>query len=122
MRLNPHAHTGQSAIPTLQPGHRIRSLYAGRAGVVAKVYPDGSAAVRWNDGEPQPEGLAHERMPRRLLVLDGYAEARGLRAGLGLIRQALRDAVAAPSDRAAMDVTAAALVALADLIRAEVQA
>jgi hypothetical protein len=51
----------------LHPGDSIRSTYAGRTGTVVKVYPDGSAAVRWDDGEPQPEGLAHERMPRRLL-------------------------------------------------------
>ncbi|AYH46088.1 hypothetical protein [Azoarcus sp. DN11] len=51
----------------LNPGDRIRSLHAGRPGSVVKVYADGSACVCWDDGEPQAEGLGHERMPRELL-------------------------------------------------------
>ena len=53
----------------LQPGDRIRSLHAKRTGHVVRVYNDGSAAIHWDDREPQPEGLAHERMPRSLLEL-----------------------------------------------------
>jgi hypothetical protein len=53
----------------LHHGDSIRSIYAGRTGTVVKVYPDGSASVCWDDGEPQPEGLAHERMPRALLEI-----------------------------------------------------
>lgn len=53
----------------LQPGDRICSIHARRSGRVVRVYDDGSVAVYWNDREPQPEGLAHERMPRHLLEL-----------------------------------------------------
>ena len=53
----------------LQPGDHIRSIHAHRAGLVVRVYDDGSAAVHWDDAEPQPFGFAHERMPRRLLEL-----------------------------------------------------
>lgn len=53
--------------PPLHPGDRVTSAYAERPGTVVKTYPDGSACVRWDDGEPQEEGLGHERMPRRLL-------------------------------------------------------
>jgi hypothetical protein len=52
----------------LQPGDRIRSLYACRLGSVVKTYRDGSACIRWDEGEPQEAGLGHERMPHRLLV------------------------------------------------------
>lgn len=52
----------------LRPGQRIRSIYAKRLGRVVKVYPDQSACIAWDDGEPQGEGLGHERMPRDLLV------------------------------------------------------
>lgn len=41
---------------------------------------------------------------------------------LSLIREALREAVSAPSDRASMDVTAAALVAVAAIVRKGVRA
>lgn len=51
----------------LNPRDRVRSAFAGRTGSVVKVYPDGSAAIHWDDGEPQAAGLAHERMPRSLL-------------------------------------------------------
>lgn len=57
-----------SAVP-LQPGDRIRSIHAHRAGLVVRVYDDCSAAVHWDDAEPQPFGFAHERMPRHLLEL-----------------------------------------------------
>jgi hypothetical protein len=65
----------------LQPGDRIRSLYAKRPGSVVRVYHDGSACILWDDGEPQAEGLGHERMPRELLELvkrpdPGAARAR----------------------------------------------
>lgn len=52
----------------LKPGDRIKSFRAERPGVVVKVYADGSAAVRWDDGTPQLAGLAHERVPRSMLV------------------------------------------------------
>jgi hypothetical protein len=57
------------ALSALKVGDRIKSLNAGRAGSVAKVYADGSACILWDDGSPQPEGMGHERMPRKLLVL-----------------------------------------------------
>lgn len=68
-------------LPPLQPGDHIRSIHAHRAGLVVRVYDDGSAAVHWDDAEPQPFGFAHERMPRRLLELvkrpdPGAARAR----------------------------------------------
>ncbi|MFM0210467.1 hypothetical protein PQQ96_23980 [Paraburkholderia sediminicola] len=59
--------TSESKGDALRIGDQIRSVHAGRAGTVVKVYADGSASVCWDDGEPQPEGLGHERMPRRLL-------------------------------------------------------
>ncbi len=65
-----HAHIGQAlpnTLTALHKGDRVRSVHAGRIGTAIKVYPDGSAAVLWDDGTPQPEGLAHERMPRALL-------------------------------------------------------
>ncbi|MCK6422610.1 MAG: hypothetical protein L6Q73_17115, partial [Aquabacterium sp.] len=34
---------------------------------VVRVYKDGSACICWDDGEPQEDGLGHERMPRELL-------------------------------------------------------
>jgi hypothetical protein len=48
----------------LQAGDRIVSRHALRPGTVVKVYADGSACVLWDDGEAQPEGMGHERMPR----------------------------------------------------------
>lgn len=52
----------------LQAGDRVESLHAGRPGRVVRTYDDGSACICWDDGEPQPEGLGHERMPRQLLI------------------------------------------------------
>ncbi len=65
---------GQGAA-ALQPGDRIESHLTKRPGSVVKVYPDGSACVLWDDGEPQPEGLGHSRMPRDCLVLRASAKA-----------------------------------------------
>lgn len=48
-------------------GDRVESLHAGRLGEVVRVYKDGSACICWDDGEPQEDGLGHERMPRELL-------------------------------------------------------
>lgn len=62
-----------TSVPLLR-GDLVKSLHAGRTGKVVKVYPDGSACVCWDDGEPQAEGLGHERMPRQLLVLIECAE------------------------------------------------
>ena len=53
----------------LSAGDRVSGLFSGRVGTVVKVYGDGSAACCWDDGSPQAEGLAHERMPRSLLTL-----------------------------------------------------
>ena len=55
--------------PSIRQGDRVRSIWLRRTGTAVKIYPDGSAAVCWDDGDPQPEGLAHERMPRRLLEI-----------------------------------------------------
>lgn len=52
----------------LQAGDRIKSLYAGRDGSVVRTYADGSVCVLWDDGEPQYEGLGHERVPRHMLA------------------------------------------------------
>lgn len=65
---------GQGAA-ALQPGDRIESHLTKRPGSVVKVYPDGSACVLWDDGEPQPEGLGHSRMPRECLVRRASAKA-----------------------------------------------
>ena len=51
----------------LSVGDWVRSIHANRLGKVVKVYPDGSASICWRDGEPQGEGLGHERMPSELL-------------------------------------------------------
>lgn len=53
----------------LQVGDVVESRYAKRPGRAVKIYPDGSACVCWDDGEPQEAGLGHERMPRNLLRL-----------------------------------------------------
>lgn len=58
----------------LNAGDRIRSRLAGRTGVVVRTYTDGSAAIAWDEGEPQPEGLAHERMPRCMLEFQDARE------------------------------------------------
>lgn len=55
----------------ISPGDRVRTVIAGRCGVVAKVYADGSACVRFDDGTPQPEGMGHERVPRAFLLPEG---------------------------------------------------
>lgn len=55
------------AEPPLQNGDRVESLHTGRPGRVVRTYADGSACICW-DGDPQPEGLGHERMPRQLLI------------------------------------------------------
>lgn len=55
----------------LKVGSRIITKESGRTGHVVKVYRDGSAAIHWDDREPQPEGLAHERMPASLLMVLG---------------------------------------------------
>lgn len=64
--------TADSKIDTapclLKAGSRIITKESGRTGHVVKVYGDGSAAIHWDDREPQPEGLAHERMPASLLM------------------------------------------------------
>lgn len=51
----------------LSVGDWVRSIHSNRLGKVVKVYPDGSASICWRDGEPQGEGLGHERMPSELL-------------------------------------------------------
>lgn len=55
----------------LMVGDVVESRHAKRRGRAVKIYPDGSACVCWDDGEPQPEGMGHERMPRELLVRVG---------------------------------------------------
>lgn len=69
--LMPDKHAAIDALceGPLQVGDVVESRYAKRHGRVVKIYPDGSASVCWSDGEPQPEGLGHERMPRNLLRL-----------------------------------------------------
>lgn len=71
---NAAAVVGMATSVPLLGGDLVKSLHAGRTGKVVKVYPDGSACVCWDDGEPQAEGLGHERMPRQLLVLIECAE------------------------------------------------
>lgn len=58
----------------LQPGDRVKTLLAGRTGQVVRTYDDGSASICWDGGEPQAEGLGHERMPRAMLAYIGHSE------------------------------------------------
>lgn len=58
----------RTTLRELSLGDRVQSLHTGLLGFVVKVYPDGSASICWDDGEPQPEGLGHERVPRDLLL------------------------------------------------------
>lgn len=68
---SPHLAVGCGKVqsPSIQQDDRVRSIWLRRTGTAVKIYSDGSAAVCWDDGDPQPEGLAHERMPRHLLEL-----------------------------------------------------
>jgi len=61
-------HSAAPQHDTLAAGDRVESLHARRPGRVVWVYPDGSACICWDDGEPQEAGLGHERMPRELLI------------------------------------------------------
>lgn len=105
-----HARSEQSLVPNtltiIRQGDRVSSVHAARTGIVVKVYPDGSAAVRWDDGDPQPEDLAHERMPRALFDV---IEQR--------VSDALRTAALAPTLSDALDVAGAALSEIADMAR-----
>lgn len=70
----PAARHPETIVPEpLAIGDRVRTLHAGRTGIVMKVYPDGSACITWDD-KPSPLCLGHERVPRSLLiVLDSTA-------------------------------------------------
>ncbi|MGB8414970.1 hypothetical protein [Paraburkholderia sp.] len=100
----------------------MRSLHAGRVGTATKVYPDGSAAIAWDDGTPQPEGLAHERMPRALLVLlDQRSPERAEQAASvsKIVADGLRAAVLAPDLASALDAAGGALTDIANLARGD---
>lgn len=122
------ARSEQQSFPntlTIQPGDRVRSVHAGRVGTAVKVYPDSSAAVLWDDGDPQPEGLAHERMPRALLEV--IEQARSDRAQDApsvskIISDALRAAALAPTLSDALDTAGAALTDIAKMARSEAPA
>ncbi|CAG4919214.1 hypothetical protein [Paraburkholderia saeva] len=76
---SPHSAAGCGKVPntSIHQGDRVRSIWLRRMGTAVKIYSDGSAAVCWDDGDPQPEGLAHGRMPRRLLeLIEPLAPAR----------------------------------------------
>lgn len=51
----------------LNVGDRVQSIATRRPGEVAKIYPDRSVSVCWDDGEAPATGQGHERLPRRLL-------------------------------------------------------
>ncbi|MFL9863226.1 hypothetical protein PQR67_03450 [Paraburkholderia fungorum] len=96
----------------------MRSVHAGRVGTAIKVYPDGSAAVAWDDGVPQPEGLAHERMPRALLELLGQSgpdRAEQAASVSKIVADGLRAAVLAPDLASALDAAGGALIDIANL-------
>lgn len=65
--VSPNARSEQAQNPPICKGDRVRNSCATRVGTAVKIYPDGSAAVCWDDADPQQEGLAHERVPRPLL-------------------------------------------------------
>lgn len=92
--------TSHSAAPqhdALAVGDRVESLHARRPGRIVRTYPDGSACVCWDDGEPQETGLGHERVPRALLILvdRGQASVLGQKTGI--------DSQGFPNNRAILD-------------------
>lgn len=97
---------------SLSIGSTVRTTHVGRVGTVTRVYPDGSASVRWHDKPSDAPDLGHERMPRSLLIV---IDVRSICV------DALRAAALASSDRDALDVAGDALRRLADLAREEVR-
>ena len=117
-----HARTGQAHFPHLHEHDRVRSVHARRPGSVVRVYADGSAAVLWDDGEPQPEGLAHERMPRALLELIEPAtpdRTDHTQSVSKIVADGLRAAVLAPDLASALDAAGGALTDIVSLARSD---
>lgn len=118
MSRNAPARPEQNHIPQIRKGDRVRNAVATRAGVAIRVYPNGSAAVRWDDVPLKPGRLAHERVPRELLAALEPLEPNGhIRF---VCMRALREAAMAPTVYDALDVAGEALRQLAGLARAEV--
>ncbi|WP_341313882.1 hypothetical protein WN982_00295 [Paraburkholderia sp. IMGN_8] len=88
----------QTQLPAIQPGDRVRSIHAGRVGTAVKIYADGSAAIHWDDVDPQPEGLAHERMPRHLLTLLSPDSSNEFANAKAVVASTLERAYARASD------------------------
>lgn len=98
---------------SLTVGITVRTIHAGRVGTVTRVYADGSAGVRWHDKPSVAPDLAHERLPRSLLMaVDGCMACVDARA---LCIRALRAAATAPTYQDALDITGDALRRLAEL-------
>lgn len=90
-------HSAAPQHDALSVGDRVESLHARRPGRIVRTYPDGSASVCWDDGEPQETGLGHERMPRALLILVDHEQAAVLGQKTGIDSQGF------PNDRAILD-------------------
>ncbi|WP_230417491.1 hypothetical protein [Paraburkholderia polaris] len=74
------ARSEQTQTPDIQPGDRVRSIWLRRTGTAVKVYPDGSAAVRWDDGD---KTLKHQTMPQHVLeLIEQLARSRSNHAPL----------------------------------------
>lgn len=102
----------QTPLPRLRKGDRVRNSCATRVGVAVRIYPNGSASVRWDDAPLNPGRRTHERVPRELLApLEGNGHARSV-----CIR-ALREAAMAPTVYDALDIAGDALRQLADFAR-----
>lgn len=99
---NAAAVVGMATSVPLVSGDQVKSLHAGRQGKVVKVYPDGSACVCWDDGEPQEEGLGHERIPRQSLILTECAPVKAVATEAGEAKH-LRDSILGPVKTASAD-------------------
>ncbi|QGZ54292.1 hypothetical protein [Paraburkholderia acidiphila] len=105
----------QTLTPPLRKGDRVRNSCATRVGVAVRVYPNGSAAVRWDDAPLKPGRLVHERVPRELLAAHEPLELNGhIRF---VCMRALREAAMAPTVYDALDVAGEALRQLSGLPR-----
>lgn len=109
------ARSERALLPPLHQGDRVRNSCATRVGIAVRVYPNGSAAVRWDDAPLSPGRCVHERVPRELLAALEPLEPNGHVRFVCM--RALREAAMAPTVYDALDVAGEALRQLAGLTR-----